>query len=138
MIPKRRARPRMMVRESTVIRAPRFLQYARGFQCVCSEIDPSGCEGKIQAAHIRCGTDGGIGMKPSDRYVFPACEAHHAEQHRIGEKSFAGKYKLVLLQIADRLWRLWITSTESGRKFMQEQTHLSASLQAPTPTNEGT
>jgi hypothetical protein len=123
-----------MVRESTVFRAPRFLQYARGFQCVCSEIDPSGCEGKIQAAHIRCGTDGGIGMKPSDRFVFPACEAHHAEQHRIGEKSFAGKYKLVLLQIADRLWRRWITTTDSGRKFAEQLRGVSPA-EGPTPTN---
>ena len=42
----------------------------------------------VQAAHIRRGTDGGMGMKPSDCYVVPLSVGAHAEQHRVGELDF--------------------------------------------------
>ena len=31
-------------------------------------------------------------MKPHDAFCFPGCHEHHAEQHRIGEHTFAKKY----------------------------------------------
>ena len=37
---------------------------------------------------MRTGTDGGVGVKPGDRYAVPLCTACHARQHRIGELSF--------------------------------------------------
>lgn len=42
----------------------------------------------VQAAHIRRGTDGGMGMKPSDCYVVPLSCNQHAVQHEIGELKF--------------------------------------------------
>ena len=135
MIPKRRTRPRMMAaKPDAPIRCPQFLQHVRGYNCACVENDPTGCGGKIQAAHVRRGSDGGAGMKPGDNFAIPLCEWHHHEQHSIGEQSFEVRHRFKMLQIADRLWRRWITTTEAGRKFMQEQTHLSASLPS-TPTN---
>jgi len=128
MIPRRRTRPRMMVKESTVIRSPSFLKFVRGYNCACVETDPTGCGGKIEAAHVRRGTDGGIGLKPSDRYAIPLCSEHHAEQHRIGEQSFEAKYRFKMRQVADRIWRKWLTSTESGRRYLQEQAAQAASL----------
>jgi hypothetical protein len=51
--------------------------------CVaCGKAAPS------EAAHVRTGTDGGVGVKPGDRYAVPLCTACHARQHRIGELSF--------------------------------------------------
>lgn len=55
------------------------------------------------AAHVRRGTDGGSSLKPSDRWTFPCCDAHHREQHRIGEISFEAKYALDLKAIASML-----------------------------------
>lgn len=117
MIPKLRKRPKMMVREPSIIRAPTYLAFVRRHHCTCVEIDPTGCGGEIEAAHVRRGTDGGIGMKPSDCYALPLCSEHHAEQHRIGEQSFEKKYRFSMRQVADRLWRKWITTTEAGKKF---------------------
>lgn len=34
-----------------------------------------------QAAHLRTGQRGGIGLKPPDSDIVPLCPKHHAEQH---------------------------------------------------------
>lgn len=61
----------------------------------------AGCDRlPIECAHVRIGTDGGIGLKPSDRWVMSLCQHHHAEQHRIGERAFEGKYQIDLVELA--------------------------------------
>jgi hypothetical protein len=59
----------------------------------------------IECAHIRTGTDGGLGLKPSDRWCISLCAWHHAEQHRIGEQRFGDKYDLDLLTLASEFAR---------------------------------
>lgn len=60
-----------------------------------------GCEKlPIECAHVRRGTDGGKGLKPSDRWTLSLCRTHHAEQHSIGEASFERRYKINLLELA--------------------------------------
>ncbi len=54
----------------------------------------------IECAHVRSGTDGGIGLKPSDKWCISLCRAHHAEQHLIGEAAFEQKHVLDLSSIA--------------------------------------
>ena len=54
----------------------------------------------VECAHVRQGTDGGVGLKPSDRWVISLCSHHHAEQHRIGESRFAQRYDLDLIALA--------------------------------------
>lgn len=62
-------------------------QNVRGYACV-------GCghrgspENPIEAAHYRLGTGGAMGMKPSDRWVYPACRECHRRQHDIGERTW--------------------------------------------------
>lgn len=73
-------------------------------------------------------------MKPSDCHSLPLCSEHHAEQHRIGEQSFEKKYRFSMLQIAARLWKLWLSTTEAGRKFMKS----TAALQVSTDNSETT
>mgnify|MGYP001014331149 CR=1 FL=1 len=55
----------------------------------------------IECAHVRTGSDGGTGLKPSDRYTISLCREHHAEQHRIGEAAFEARYAIDLLAIAE-------------------------------------
>lgn len=60
-----------------------------------------GCENlPIECAHVRTGTDGGQGLKPSDRFCISLCRDHHAEQHRIGERAFERRYSLDLRRLA--------------------------------------
>lgn len=44
--------------------------------------------GNIQAAHVRKGNGGGMGIKPSDYRTVPLCHACHLRQHQEGEESF--------------------------------------------------
>jgi hypothetical protein len=60
-----------------------------------------GCRQRpIECAHVRIGTDGGAGMKPSDKWVLSLCTSHHREQHRIGEHAFEQLYCLDLKSLA--------------------------------------
>ena len=54
----------------------------------------------VECAHVRGGTDGGTGLKPSDRWIISLCSEHHAEQHRIGEPAFQRNYGIDLQGIA--------------------------------------
>ncbi|PZQ45019.1 MAG: hypothetical protein DI551_08720 [Micavibrio aeruginosavorus] len=68
--------------KSRTRRDAKHLAFIRKLYC-CS------CGGTgSQAAHIRIGTDGGAGLKPSDRYTVPLCGDCHRRQHEIGERSF--------------------------------------------------
>lgn len=59
----------------------------------------------IECAHVRNGTDGGTGLKPSDSWCWSACRDHHSEQHQIGETSFEQKYGLNLKDLAMAFFR---------------------------------
>jgi hypothetical protein len=48
---------------------------------------------------VRCGTDGGLGLKPSDTWTISSCRSHHLEQHEIGEPVFEAKYELNVLEL---------------------------------------
>src|SRR6516162_12056 len=75
------------------------LAFVRQLPCVaCGKAAPS------EAAHVRTGTDGGVGMKPGDRYAVPLCDACHAKQHRIGELTFWSALRIDPLNVALRLW----------------------------------
>lgn len=70
-----------------------FLAYTRRLPCA---VGPVGCEGPVQAAHIRTPRPGepptGMGRKPNDDRVNPLCARHHAEQHSMNEMAFWRKY----------------------------------------------
>lgn len=66
----------------------RHRNHVRGHACVMCD-----AEAPIEVAHIRLGTDGGMGKKPSDFWTVPLCggpEGCHARQHREGERTFWG------------------------------------------------
>jgi hypothetical protein len=54
----------------------------------------------IECAHVRTGTDGGLGLKPSDKWTISLCREHHAEQHLIGETAFERRHGLDLIELA--------------------------------------
>lgn len=105
MLLKRRKHKVQSLRDSGMIRSAGHLAFVRGFVCAASVKDPEGCGGKIEAAHTRTGTDGGTSLKPSDCWALPLCSKHHAEQHRIGERSFETKYGFKMKDVAERLWK---------------------------------
>lgn len=88
------------------IRSKSHLTYVRSLNCAIRQ----GrcllhiCEGAIEPAHTRMGTNGGMGMKPGDNWVIPLCSKAHREQHTIGERRFEKKYILDMKQMATDLW----------------------------------
>jgi hypothetical protein len=54
----------------------------------------------IECAHVRRGTDGGAGLKPSDKWCISLCRSHHLEQHELGERAFEAKYDIELRELA--------------------------------------
>src|SRR5215471_1432036 len=88
------------------------LAFVRQLPCVaCGRAAPS------EPAHVRTGTDGGVAIKPGDRYTVPLCTACHAKQHRVGELSFWCALRIDPLNVA---FRLWIISAdlEAGERTM--------------------
>lgn len=65
------------------------LAFVRSFCCAIP-----GCQGvPVEAAHVRNGSDAGMGRKPSDYYAAPLCKGHHAQQHNQGETTFWDTYQ---------------------------------------------
>jgi hypothetical protein len=83
-------------REQDRRRYPAHRAWVRGHACSVPE-----CSNRnIECAHVRIGTDGSTGLKPSDYWTISLCRDHHAEQHRLGELSFARRYGLDLFALA--------------------------------------
>ena len=80
-------------------RRGQHLTFIRQLPCVAC-----GRAASSEPAHVRTGTDGGVGMKPGDRYTVPLCTACHAKQHRVGELSFWSALRIDPLNVAFRLW----------------------------------
>src|SRR6201987_2289331 len=79
---------------------------------------PCAARGKAatsEAAQVRTGTDGGVGVKPGDRYAVPLSPACHAKQHRIGELSFWSALRIDPLNVASRLWTV-SADVEAGER----------------------
>jgi hypothetical protein len=86
------------------------LAFVRLLPCVaCGKAAPS------DAAHVRTGTDGGVGRKPSDRYAVPLCTTCHAKQHRIGELTFWSALRMDPVSVALRLWTI-SADVEAGER----------------------
>lgn len=101
------------VKETTRIECPAHLKWLRGCECAVSD---GFCEGRIEAAHVRLGTDGGTGLKPSDCYAVPLCSLHHQLQHGKGEYTFWTSRKLNPIDVAKSYWDL----SPAGRKWRME------------------
>jgi hypothetical protein len=104
MLTKRKT-ARMGVRQPTHIRSSGHLKFVRSFVCCAFGRAGHDCQGHaIEAHHIHGGTDGGIGIKPSDSFAVPACRLFHQEIHDKGEEAAARKYGIDFLSMAAKLW----------------------------------
>jgi hypothetical protein len=81
-------------------RSPAHRKWVRGHAC-----SACGSMTAIECAHVREGTDGGMGLKPSDRWTISLCKECHSEQHRIGEWPFAIKHGINLKELAAEFFK---------------------------------
>jgi hypothetical protein len=95
-IPRLVARPKL---KPGLRRRAQHLAFIRQLPCVaCGTAAPS------EAAHVRSGSDGAAGMKPSDRFSVPLCGSCHALQHQFGELTFWSTLRIDPVNVAFRLW----------------------------------
>lgn len=81
-------------------RSPAHRAWVRGHAC-------SACGGTaaIECAHVRIGTDGGLGLKPSDKWTISLCKDCHARQHAMGEATFEQAYGVKMKSLAEAFFR---------------------------------
>jgi hypothetical protein len=100
-------------------RRVRHLAFLRQLPCVaCGKAAPS------EAAHVRTGTNGGVGVKPANRYAVPLCAARHAKQHRIGELTFWSALRIDPLNVALRLWTISGDAEAGQRTVFRARQHI--------------
>jgi hypothetical protein len=93
-LPRKLVRPKL----SAALRScPAHRAWVRRHRCCVPACDQS----PIECAHVRIGNDGGMALKPSDRWTVSLCHHHHAEQHRIGEAAFEQRYGIDLAALAE-------------------------------------
>jgi hypothetical protein len=104
-VPRGQRKPNLRVRAQ-------HLAFIRMLPCVAC-----GRKGPSEAAHVRCGTDGGTGIKPSDRYSVSLCRGCHDTQHAWGELSFWAAKRIDPLDVALRLWTV-SGDVEAGERIV--------------------
>lgn len=71
-------------------RSTAHCNFVRSHQCAIAD-----CDGMpIEVAHVRLGSGAGMSQKPSDWRTVSLCRDHHAEQHRVGERTFWGDFDI--------------------------------------------
>jgi len=78
-------------------RSQAHCNFVRSHECVVPQCDRR----PIDVAHVRSGSDAGMGRKPSDWFTVSMCRDHHSEQHRIGEGPFERAHGIDLHALAD-------------------------------------
>lgn len=95
MLPRRKPVP---AKRDSRWRSPAHCTYVRGFACaVCGSIT------NTVVAHVRLGSNAGMGRKPDDWRIVPLCDGPHSNidgqlgchdrQHIIGEETFWKQYE---------------------------------------------
>lgn len=95
MLPKRIPKP---AKPDKRYRSPSHCAFVRSHACCrCGKME------NIEVAHVRSGTDGGMGFKPGDYWTISLCggaNGCHAIQHRIGEPEFENRYGIDMKALA--------------------------------------
>ncbi len=81
------------------------LRFIRQQQCLVAA--SGGCWGRVEAHHVRRGSNVGMGATPGDDRAVPLCHRHHIAQfHGMGYWWFMNRYDNIdMTAHADRLWR---------------------------------
>jgi hypothetical protein len=81
-------------------RCPAHRKWVAGHAC-----SACGSQAGIECAHVRTGTDGGVGIKPSDQWCISLCKDCHARQHQIGETTFEKQHGINMKALAEEFYR---------------------------------
>ena len=91
-------------------RDPQYAAWIRTQPCLLeghhggTQEDWHRCWGRVQVCHVKSRGAGGN----DHGNIIPLCAAAHDEQHRMGIRSFAQRWGVVLADEAERLWRTYV------------------------------
>lgn len=108
MLPRRI--PKNSGRADKAKRSPAHRSFVRSHACCAC-----GSMTAIECAHVRIGTDGGTGIKPSDCWTISLCRDCHARQHQIGETAFEREKNINMKALAQAFVR-----ASPKRKMLEE------------------
>ena len=92
MLPRRIPKPD---RPDKRFRSPAHCNFVRSHACcACNSLSA------IEVAHVRTGTDGGMGMKPGDYWTISLCKVCHAWQHCNSERALEAKHGIDMKALA--------------------------------------
>lgn len=114
-LPPRIKRERVDTGREKRDRCPSHLAFVRSHGCCVPGCD----ERPIEAAHVRSGTDGGIGLKPSDCWSISLCAAHHRQQHAIGEPAFEREHGIDMKRLA----REFSAASQPWKRHLANKAH---------------
>ena len=89
----------MLIPKQAMVRSEKHRRFVASLPCLVSKV-----HGQTQCAHIRKGTSGGMGRKPSDEFCLPLSVAEHARQGEIGERLYWGDRLPDAIALAKRLY----------------------------------
>lgn len=84
-------------------RCEKYRKWIRTLPCLVTKTHH-----ESQCAHIRHGTGGGMGLKPSDDWCVPLHWREHILQHEIGEQAYWEDKLDKAKDVAQKLHRLWV------------------------------
>lgn len=114
MLPQRKKRQKMGVRQSDKVECPGHCRWVRTqFQCAISGKSDHECYGPTETHHVTTRGAGG-----GDDQVVPLCSRAHFLGHSMGWETFAAKYSVDLPKMAADLWK---ADTYHRQKYEREQ-----------------
>lgn len=101
-------------------RSQAHLHFVRSFHCSIN-----GCTGMpIECAHVRIGSNAGIGQKPDDWRTVPLCSEHHRMQHTVGERTFWANYEANTPHTVEDLINKFCESSPRAREIAARRQEL--------------
>lgn len=100
MLPARRKPIRFGTERRPKRKWPRHEKFVRSDECCIAGRNGHECHGRIILAHVRTGTDGGEGIKPSAWWTISLCDDAHMLQHALGEPGFERRFGIDMKALA--------------------------------------
>lgn len=98
-----------MARRENALRNKKHLMELTELPCMFCSAEPC-----WEAHHIRKGTDGGMGKKPSDCWAIPVCVICHGLIHTKGEITYYAKHGYTVEDVKMVATKLWDNTNAQG------------------------
>ena len=113
-LPPKRKRPKMGVRQSSVIDCPGHRRWVKSLECLCRNHPTIKCEGDMDPHHVRTRGAGG-----GDEQVIPLCRRHHSllDSPWYTPARLEAECQVDFAEVARGLWAI----SDAGKRYRMKQ-----------------